>query len=193
MGVEKVILIGNSMGGTIAMNFYLQYPDRVQSLVLVDAAVYTSGGAPDWVKPLLNTPQMNHLGPLFARSILGSGPRLLEMAWHDPAKITPEVLAGYELPLQINAWDQALWELTKADRGIDLKSHLEEFAVPVLVITGDDDRIVPTVDSILLAEQVPEAQLVIIPLAGHVPHEEQPEKFLQAVIEFLTQRGLITP
>jgi len=192
LGVEKAILIGNSMGGTIAMNFSLQHPERVQALVLVDPAVYTSGGISDWVKPLLNTPQMNHLGPLIARSILNSVPQLLEMAWHDPAKITPEVLAGYRKPLQINGWDRALWELTKAPGGIKLSSRLSDFTLPILVVTGDDERIVPTADSVRLADELPHARLAIIDQAGHVPQEEQPEKFLQAVVKFLKDNGIVT-
>ncbi|MRR30068.1 alpha/beta hydrolase, partial [bacterium] len=56
---------------------------------------------------------------------------------------------------------------------------------PVLVITGDTDKIVPTENSVKLAEALPNATLVIIPQAGHVPHEEQPGLFMQAVDEFL--------
>ena len=58
LGVDRAILVGNSMGGTIAMNFSLKYPARVQALILVDPAVYNSGGVPPWIKPLLGTPQM---------------------------------------------------------------------------------------------------------------------------------------
>ena len=192
LGVEKAILIGNSMGGTIAMNFDLKYPDRVQALILVDPAVYSSGGVPEWIKPLLNTPQMNHLGPLIARSILNSGPQLLEMAWHDPAKITPEILAGYRKPLQIDGWDKALWELTKAPTGIDPTSRLSDFTLPILVISGEDDRIVPTADTIRLADELANTQLVIIPQAGHVPQEEQPENFMHAVVEFLVDNSIIS-
>jgi pimeloyl-ACP methyl ester carboxylesterase len=57
----------------------------------------------------------------------------------------------------------------------------------VLVITGDTDKIVPTENSIQLAGELPNAALVVIPQAGHVPHEEQPDLFMQAVDEFLRQ------
>jgi pimeloyl-ACP methyl ester carboxylesterase len=59
--------------------------------------------------------------------------------------------------------------------------------LPILVITGDDDRIVPTEQSIRLASEISNAQLVIIPQSGHVPHEEKPNEFMQAVINFLIQ------
>jgi pimeloyl-ACP methyl ester carboxylesterase len=57
--------------------------------------------------------------------------------------------------------------------------------MPILVITGDDDRIVPTANSVKLAGVVPNSKLAIIPNAGHVPHEEQPALFMQAVDEFI--------
>jgi pimeloyl-ACP methyl ester carboxylesterase len=191
LGVDQAILVGNSMGGTIAMSFTLKYPARVQALILVDPAVYNSGGVSRWLKPLVGTPQMNHLGPLIARRILNSGPELLEMAWHDPSKLTPDVVAGYRQPLQIENWDRALWELTKAPGGVDLPLHLGEFNLPVLVVTGDDDRIVPTADSIRLAGELKGAELAIILASGHVPQEEQPVKFMESILDFLIRHHLI--
>lgn len=184
LNVEQAILVGNSAGGTISMLVALEYPERVQSLILVDPAVYAGGGAPAWIRPLLGTPQMRHLGPLFARQIQTRGTELIELAWHDPSRVTPEILEGYQKPLRAANWDKALWELTLASRESGLAGRLDEFNLPVLVITGDDDRIVPTEQSIRLAGEIANAQLVVIPQCGHVPHEECPEAFMQAVIEF---------
>jgi pimeloyl-ACP methyl ester carboxylesterase len=185
--VERAILVGNSAGGTVAMNFYLQHPDRVQALILVDPAVYEGGGGPSWLRPFYNTPQMNHLGPLFVRSIQSSGMDLIKTAWYDPAKITQATRDGYTRPLKADNWDRALWYFTAASQVSDLPQRLGEFSLPVLVITGDTDKIVPTANSIQLAGELPNAALVVIPQAGHVPHEEQPGLFMQAVDEFLRQ------
>ncbi|MCU0484543.1 MAG: alpha/beta hydrolase [Anaerolineales bacterium] len=184
-GVQQAILVGNSAGGTIAMQAALAYPERVQALILVDPAVYNGGGAPGWIRPLLKTPQMRHLGPLIARQIRSRGPELLELAWHDPSRLSPEMIALYEKPLKVQDWDRALWELTLASQASDLEKRLAEFTLPVLVVTGDDDRIVPTADSVKLANQLPGALLEVIIRAGHVPHEEQPEAFMEAVRFFL--------
>ena len=89
------------------------------------------------------------------------------------------------MPLKADGWDQALWFFTMASHDTGLLEHLQDFKVPILVITGEDDRIVPTADSVKLAGELPEAQLVIIPESGHVPHEEQPALFLSAVDGFL--------
>ena len=185
LGVEQAILVGNSAGGTISMLTALKYPQRVQSLILVDPAVYAGGGAPAWIRPFLGTPQMRHLGPLVARQIQTRGPELVELAWHDPTRLTSEIMEGYQKPLRVDNWDKALWELTVSSRESGLAERLSEFDLPVLVITGDDDRIVPTEQSLQLAKEIPNAQLAVIPQCGHVPHEECPDVFMQAVTDFL--------
>ena len=186
LNIEKAILIGNSAGGTISMQVTLQYPERVQALILVDAAVYAGGGAPAWVRPLLSTPQFNHLGPLLSRQLQTQGTEFIKTAWHDPTKITLDIFDGYKKPLQAENWDKALWFLTVASKESGLAERLHEFSLPILVITGDDDRIVPTEQSLRLADEIPGAKLKVIPQCGHVPHEECPNEFMQAVIEFLT-------
>jgi pimeloyl-ACP methyl ester carboxylesterase len=185
LGIEKATLVGNSAGGTVSMLTALKYPERVTSLILVDPAVYAGGGAPAWIRPLLGTPQFNHIGPLFARQLEAQGTEFLKTAWHDPSKITPEIFEGYQQPLQVENWDKALWELTVSSRESGLAERVSEFDLPILVITGDDDRIVPTEQSLRLAEELSHAELAVIPQCGHVPHEECPTVFMQAVTEFL--------
>lgn len=185
LGVEKAILVGNSAGGTISMLTVLKFPERVESLILVDPAVYAGGGAPAWSRTLLRTPQMNRIGPIIARQIQSRGPELVEVAWHNPGKITPDVMVGYQKPLQVENWDKALWYLTVSSRESGLVERLDELTLPILVITGDDDRIVPTEQSIRLAGELPNAELVVIQNSGHVPHEEKSAEFMQAVKEFL--------
>ncbi len=186
LGVDRAILVGNSAGGTVALDTSLRHPQRVQALVLVDPAVYIGGGprgaALGW---LLRTPQARRLGPLFVRSIRNWGENALRLAWHDPSLLTEADRAGYRRPLHVENWDRALWEFTLAAQPPDLPGRLLDIRVPTLVITGDDDRIVPTEQSVRLAGEIPGAALVVVPSAGHVPHEEKPEEFLQAVVDFV--------
>jgi pimeloyl-ACP methyl ester carboxylesterase len=65
---------------------------------------------------------------------------------------------------------------------------LKELTLPVVIISGEADRIVPTADSARLANELPDARLIIIPRAGHVPHEEQPGQFLQALDDFIANQ-----
>ena len=183
-GIDKAVLVGNSAGGAVAMLAALEHPERVDALVLISPAVYSGGpnGAIHW---LLNTPQMQHVGPLIARRIQEWGVDFARSAWHDPDQITQNIWQGYLAPLQIENWDRALWELTAASRQTGLADRLAELELPVLVITGDDDRIVPTEQSVKLASALPNAELAVIPACGHVAHEECPQATLEVMTTFL--------
>jgi pimeloyl-ACP methyl ester carboxylesterase len=185
--VERAVLVGNSAGGAVSAQTALQYPDRVEGLVLVDPAIYTNGG-PGWIRALSGTPQMKRLGPLFVRAIQNWGEDFGRLAWHDPSRITPEVWEGYTRPLQAENWDLALWEHTRASRPLGIEERLAELQLPILVITGDDDRIVPTDESIRLAGELPTASLAVLENCGHVPQEECPDLFMNAVGQWLTRQ-----
>ncbi|MBW6471537.1 MAG: alpha/beta hydrolase [Anaerolineaceae bacterium] len=182
---EKIILVGNSAGGTVAMQTALAYPDRIDALILISPAVYGGGGAPKWIKPLLNLPQMDRLGPVLVRTIRERGLEILELAWSDPEKIREEDLINYQKPLSVDRWDVGLWEFTKANGENDIDSRISEITMPVLVITGADDKIIPADQSIQLASELPNASLVVIPDCGHVPQEECPTDFMNAVEIFI--------
>ena len=163
----------------------IRYPDRVRALIRVDPAIYESRAAPRWATPLPQTPQLRRLGPFLVRSTATRGEDLILQAWHDPTRVTPEILQGYRKPLQAENWDRALWELTSATTSLDLSGQLAKVRQPTLVITDGDDRIVPAQNSIRLARELATAQLVILPGCGHLPQEECAPGFLKAVSDFL--------
>lgn len=186
LGLQDAVLVGHSAGGTIALLAAMRHPERVRGLVLIDPAVYTEGGPPVFIAPLLRTPQARRLGPLLVRSLGGrAGDRLLELAWHEPARITDAVRAGYCLPLQAADWDRGLWELVAARRPLRLYERLDEVRCPVLVLSGEDDGIVPVEESRRLSRELPRAEFALIADAGHVPHEEQPQATLDEIERFL--------
>lgn len=183
--VDKIILVGNSAGGTVALQTALAYPDRIDALILISPAVYGSGGAPKWIRPLLNLPQMDRLGPVLVRTIRERGLELLKLAWSNPENISEEDLLNYQKPLSVDRWDVGLWEFTKANGENEIDSRTTELLLPVLVITGADDKIIPADQSIQLASELLNASLVVIPGCGHVPQEECPTDFMNAVDDFV--------
>lgn len=187
LGIPQAVLVGNSAGANVALQMALSHPQRVKALVFVDAAIsLQSHRGWDFLWPLLWTPQADHLGVLLARMLATRSEEFLHRAYADPLRISPEMRAYYALPLQVEGWDRGLWEFTRANRRHDLTGRLAGLALPVLVISGDTDWIVPAAQSIRLAEAVPGAELAIMKDCGHAPQEECPQEFLAAVEPFLS-------
>jgi pimeloyl-ACP methyl ester carboxylesterase len=184
LGIEKAILAGNSAGGKIAAYAAYKYPDRITKLILIDPAIRAGRRQPAWINVLFESPQMDRIGPLISRLILIRGEDLLRVAWHDPFLITQEIIDGYKKPLRMADWDKGLWEFTKAAQ-VDIEHLLKDITQPVLILTGDNDRIVPTQQTVELASQFTNGKLVIIESSGHVPQEEQPEEFVYQIMKFL--------
>ncbi len=116
LGSGTAILVGNSAGGAVAAYTAAQYPARVEKLVLVDAAIFSGGGTPAWVSPILRLPQVDRLGPLVSRSVEIWGPGALQSAWADQSLLTEKIVAGSNQYQSADHWDRALWEFTKASR-----------------------------------------------------------------------------
>lgn len=187
MGVEKAILVGNSAGGTLATAFSLAHPDRVQALIQVNAAIYQTRPESPLLGWLLSTPQVDHIGPLIARRLAGAqGDAFIRSAWYDPSELddNPEILVGYRKPLMAENWDRALWEHTKATQPPGLAERLGEIQVPTLVIGGAYDQIVPVENSLKLSEDIPGSELMVIDRCGHLPQEECPAEFMDAINTF---------
>jgi pimeloyl-ACP methyl ester carboxylesterase len=187
LGVDKAVLVGNSAGAEVAAAYALEHPERVQGLVLVDPAVGNGGDRfPQWAVSLMGLPQVRHIAPLLVRTIAGDrGNDTIRMAWHDPSRIDPAVYEGYRKPLGANNWDKALYEFTIAANPVNYSGQLANLTMPVLVVTGDDDRIVPTKQSIQVSSEIPGAELAVLKDCGHVPQEECPDQFMTSVQAFL--------
>ena len=190
LGEEEAILVGHSMGGTVAALAALSYPNRVRALILIDPVINNNVSVPEVLRPLLATPQMRRLGPLAMRSSRRWEERLNERAWHDPTKITAEMHEAHRRLFAVHDWDRALWEFVAAAKPLHLERRLGALTMPVLVITGDDDCVVPTRETIRLANALPNARLVVISECGHAPQEECPELVLEAVSGFLASLSL---
>ncbi len=181
--LRRQYLVGNSAGALIASETYFQHPERVTALILVDPALKGQSYSPA-IRWLLSTPQMDRIGPLISRQILSRGDDFIRTAWHDPSSINTDIMNGYHKPLQMYGWEMGLWEFTKAEK-VNVLAKAGQFKVPVLIITGSDDRIIPTKNSIELYRWIPGAELNVIDGAGHVPQEEKPEEFINAVTAFV--------
>lgn len=186
LNIPKAVVVGNSAGGFVALNFALAYPERVEALVLVDAAVLNNDWTNGFVRFLMNIPQVNHVGPdVVGRLMEKSFEEALNEAYFDPSKITEKNKEAYTRPTKVLGWKKALWEFTKSARYEDITRDLEKINCPVLIIHGKQDRLIPVRESEELAKKFKNAVLCVIDNCGHLPQEECPKEFIECLIKWL--------
>ena len=185
---KDVFVVGHSAGGSIAASYAAKHQDKLAGLVLFAPAVLSGGGGPGGINWIYDIPQLDHLGPLLVSTIATSGLDILYASYFDESAVTEETLKGYTAPLEVIGWERAFWEFNKAPRDRTIGERLTEITIHTLVITGDTDEIVATEDSIEVAE-IMGAELVVIPQTGHLPNEEKPTEFANAVAKFLLGLG----
>ena len=184
---QDVILVGHSAGGTLAAEFAYRFPAEVDAVILVAPAILTTGGGPEWLSVLYKIPQIDRLGPVLVGGVAASGSELLERSWHDVSMLTPDIREAYQVPLTIVNWERAFWEFSREPRRFQVTEDPGGIVVPTAIITGDDDRVVPTSDSIALSELIPDAMLAVIAFSGHLPQEETPEEFVASLADALAE------
>ena len=187
--IQHAVLVGNSSGGTLALDAAVARPERVEALILISPWVHSKRPIlPAW---LVNLPQMQRLSLLLGRWLGASSP-LLDLSYADPSRIDAvrreltgihRLMAGWDL-----AWG-ALLSRSLTDP-VEIGKHLAEVRQPVLVITGANDSVVPVSDTKATAEALPDADFVILPGCGHVAQEECPEQVAGAIRDWLGVRGL---
>ncbi len=181
--LEQVYLVGSSYGGTLAVRTAVEFKDRVAGLILVDPAVFVSESMPGW---LVGSPQMNNAGPLFARS-MGSGTAFYKNCYAEPSVFSDKRMEDSMIMTEVRNWDFALWQYLKAwaEVSFDFESRIPEINIPALIVSGEEDKVVPAEDSRKLNDMLPDSTLHFIPETGHLPHEESPEQFLEIVLPWI--------
>jgi pimeloyl-ACP methyl ester carboxylesterase len=185
MDLDRVYLVGSSFGGTLAVQAALEYPSRISGLILVDPAVFVDESMPPW---LVKSPQMDHIGPLMARS-MASGTSFYEKCYADPFFFSGKRKEETVIMTKIRDWDFALWQYLKAwgEGSVDYRSRIPDIHIPVLIVAGEKDAIVAPEDARELNNMLPDSTLRYIPDTGHMPHEESPEKFLGIVLPWISK------
>jgi pimeloyl-ACP methyl ester carboxylesterase len=201
LGIEKAVLVGQSQGGGVVGYFAVKYPERVEKIVLVSAALYPSDDLPadkggfdvqSLAASLLSFRPIEwwtRLGVrIFAKPDLAAN--LLRSAYYDPAFLTPEIADGYSRQLKVIGWDSALVDQIKIgalSRNADAitADQIAGISVPVLIMWGRDDTWVPLGIGERLKALLPAAMMVIYPEVGHLPQEEVAQSFNHDLIAFL--------
>jgi 4,5:9,10-diseco-3-hydroxy-5,9,17-trioxoandrosta-1(10),2-diene-4-oate hydrolase len=192
LGIERANILGQSMGGGIALNLAIQWPEKVERLVIADGA-----GLGREMPLDLRVCTLPVLGWFLTRTTQRLTASFLRKTVYDPALITDGIVRGFcELGTLPGAHAAMLsWLRNNADFGgwreevvRPVVGKLGSITAPTLVFWGREDRIIPVSHSAVAERGIPDARLHIFDRCGHVPQWERPEEFSSLVIEFLEGR-----
>jgi len=171
LGLTDIILAGHSLGGAIAMDYALQYPEDLVGLVLVG-----TGGRLRVAPAILDTLRAGQHPAGMAEFAYGplTSADLLKQAKREMTSVAPEVF---------------LADFTACDQ-FDIMERLSQVTIPALIICGTEDRLTPPKYSHFLKQKLPQAELVEIKDAGHMVMLEAPGELNKALTRFV--KKLIT-
>jgi pimeloyl-ACP methyl ester carboxylesterase len=187
LDLGHVAVVGNSMGGFTAAELAIRSPERVERLVLVDAAGISladakraglmlgnlvakgGGGRPDQIRRALRRPG-------YTQAAFGAVMR-------HPTRIKRELLAEQIHGIGKPGFAPSMRALVS----YDFRDRLSEISCPALVVQGDQDILVPLGDAREYERRIPKATSLILADTGHVPMIERPLTFNRALFEFLGQ------
>ncbi len=200
IGIDRATIVGHSLGGGVAMQFFYQFPQRVERLVLI-----SSGGLGREVKGTLRSAALPGVSPLLAMTIR---PRLLGGLALAGARLRER---GAEWGVYLQAAARAMRPLQSADARqaflhtlrsvIDVRGqrvsatdrlYLLE-ALPTLIVWGERDNTIPLAHGREAHEAIPHSSFRTLPRAAHFPHLDDPEGLSEVLREFLatTRPGAI--
>jgi pimeloyl-ACP methyl ester carboxylesterase len=192
IGVERGTIVGHSLGGGVAMQFFYQFPERVERLVLV-----SSGGLGREVGPLLRTAALPGTSALLALTIhprLLGAIRALGVAMRERGIASGaylQAIARALRPLQNAGARQAFLQTLRAV--IDVRGqrvsatdrlYLLE-AIPTLIVWGERDNTIPLAHGRAAHLAMPHSHFRTLPSAAHFPNLEDPEGLADALLEFI--------
>ncbi|MBX6371457.1 MAG: alpha/beta fold hydrolase [Acidothermus sp.] len=181
-GVERAVVGGVSMGGYVAMAFARRHPARLAGLVLADtrSSADSEEGRAGRLAIAEELESAGHVGVLLEKTV----PGLLGVSTKlSKPEVVEEVRAIVSsVPPRTAAW----WQRAMAARP-DSTPTLRTLAVPALVVVGSEDTLATPDDAAAMAMAIPDARLVTIPDAGHLPPLEAPEPFADALRSFLDE------
>lgn len=183
--IESATLVGSSYGGAVAATCALDYRERVERLVLVDAVIN------DYAKsrPLLRLAALPLVGDLISPLMLGSrklihsqmrkGYAPENMHLFDEARMT-----SHHRPLLAANTQRATLNTLRRWSAKRIEREAHRIEQPSLLIWGEDDPEIPLAHGQTLSEQIPNSHLLIFRRCGHMPMEEYPRAFTQVVTGF---------
>jgi len=182
--VPRAVVAGNSFGGQLAWQFALDHPQRVERLVLVDAAGYPRNATS---MPIgFRLAQIPALAPVMANVL----PRpMIEASirnvYGDPDQVSDELIDRYyELTLRAGNRDALRQRFIQVEAGQSY-TRISELKMPTLILWGGRDELIPPVNAERFKRDIKGSRLVLFDELGHVPQEEDPARTVAVLMGFL--------
>lgn len=193
LGIERAAMVGNSLGGLIALRLALDQPARVTALSLIDSAGLGVAVSPAMI--FMVAPAYGDLAISWCKTPLGALQRIqarMPLLFKHPERV-PQ--AWYEeqyrlaqLPYFLDATLASLRaQVGPGGQRMILLDQLAQLQMPTMILWGDDDRIFPVVQAREAARRLRDGQLFLIRECGHLPPIEQPTQCAEALEGFLDQ------
>jgi pimeloyl-ACP methyl ester carboxylesterase len=202
LGIERVTVVGHSLGGGIAMQFAYQFPERCERLVLV-----SSGGLGREVHMLLRAaalPGADYVLPaLTSNRLLGVGRgvggllKRLRLAPSEDLQVLAQGFASLDNAGSRQAFLHTVRAvIDSSGQRVSAQDRLSLAGLlPSLIVWGERDSIIPVEHGAAAHEAMPGSRFEVFPGAGHMPHDADPERFAALLIDFCTttQPAELTP
>lgn len=184
LGLNAAVLVGNSLGGGIAIDFALEHPDRVAALVLIGSAVtgFQGDDYPDDIAALEDTLEYS-----LGRGNLDQANRIEAHMWLDGPQAEDGRVEGpvRELFFDMNRTRREKPELTGQEFPDPAIDHIHKIAVPTLLVAGALDYPDVLEAHELLADEIEDSFAILLDDMAHLPSLERPDEFNPVLLEFL--------
>ena len=197
LGAPKFVIAGNSMGGNVAWVYALKHPEKLDGLVLVDAAgwpdQYEGEDEPLVFKVLANPVGRALIGKLDSTEMVRGG---LRAAFEPTPDMANEAMVQryVQMARAPGHRDVILALMTGyAGRPTATKEKLAAIKVPTLIMHGDTDKLIPVGDARKFADAIPGSTLIVYPQTGHVPMEQIADKSAADLREWLRTKVHAAP
>jgi pimeloyl-ACP methyl ester carboxylesterase len=191
LGIGRVDIVGNSMGGFVAAEVAIQFPRRVDQLLLVSAAGITSADMAH--QPILTLGRVATAVATYGAARhrdIAARPKSRHMALalvaRHPSRLKPDLAyEGFFKGTGKPGFDDAL----RANLGYDFRDRLPDIRQPTLIVWGEKDSIIPVRDAQEFERLIPDSRKVVMEDTGHVAMAERPATFNDLMMDFLAETG----
>src|SRR5690606_9292561 len=178
----------HDIGGAIGLRFAIARPERVRRLMIMDAVSYDSWPSPTWQKII--DEQLDEAAAMSQDDFDALLTRQLTMAVADPSRMTGEVLRAYLEPHRSPLGRASFFEhqVRHYDSRYtqEISDRFDRLTMPVRIVWGEEDQWQPLHYAKRLSGDIPGAQLVVVPGAGHFLMEDDPDRVVREIRDFLS-------